>query len=51
MTDYFVHESSYLDEGAVVGPGTKIWHFCHILTGHTSAPGAALVRMCVSPVT
>ena len=33
MADFFVHESSYLDEGAVVGSGTKIWHFCHILAG------------------
>ena len=30
MTDYFVHESSYVDEGAQIGSGTKIWHFCHI---------------------
>jgi UDP-2-acetamido-3-amino-2,3-dideoxy-glucuronate N-acetyltransferase len=29
--DYFVHESSYVDEGAVIGAGTKIWHFCHIM--------------------
>ena len=27
-----VHESSYVDDGAVVGRGTKIWHFCHILS-------------------
>jgi len=31
----FVHESSYVDDGAVIGRGTKIWHFCHIL-GQTS---------------
>lgn len=31
MTDYFVHESSYIDEGAVIGDGTKIWHFCHVM--------------------
>ena len=31
--DYFVHESSYLDDGAVVGAGTRIWHFCHIMSG------------------
>lgn len=31
--DYFVHESSYIDEGASVGKGTKIWHFCHIQKG------------------
>jgi len=31
--DYFVHASSYVDEGAVIGKGTKIWHFSHILSG------------------
>lgn len=31
--DYFLHESSYVDDGASIGPGTKIWHFCHILSG------------------
>jgi len=29
--DYFVHESSYIDEGARIGRGTRIWHFCHIM--------------------
>lgn len=29
----FVHESSFVDDGAVVGAGTKIWHFCHIMSG------------------
>ncbi len=29
----FVHESSYVDDGATVGNGTKIWHFCHVLPG------------------
>jgi UDP-2-acetamido-3-amino-2,3-dideoxy-glucuronate N-acetyltransferase len=33
MPDYFVHESSYIDDGAVIGRGTKIWHFCHVLAG------------------
>lgn len=32
-TDYFVHESAYVDEGAEIGEGTKIWHFAHILSG------------------
>lgn len=31
--DYFVHESSYIDEKVLIGPGTKIWHFCHIQGG------------------
>lgn len=30
MKDYFVHESSYVDENVKIGAGTKIWHFCHI---------------------
>src|ERR1035437_9613770 len=29
--DYFVHESSYVDEPCVIGPGTKIWHFSHVM--------------------
>ena len=31
--DYFVHESSYVDEGCKIGKGTKIWHFSHIMSG------------------
>lgn len=31
MKDYFVHESSYVDDGAEIGAGTKIWHFCHVM--------------------
>ncbi len=33
MGDYFVHESSYIDEDVTIGEGTKIWHFCHIQRG------------------
>ena len=40
MSDYFVHQSSYVDDGAVIGRGTKIWHFCHIL------PGAVIGERC-----
>lgn len=29
--DYFVHESAYVDEPCVVGVGTKIWHFSHVM--------------------
>ena len=31
--DYFVHESSYVDEGVTIGKGTRIWHFCHVMEG------------------
>ena len=33
MSDYFVHESSYVDDGVEIGQGTKIWHFSHIQSG------------------
>ena len=33
MNDYFLHETSYVDEECVIGIGTKIWHFCHIMKG------------------
>ena len=28
-----MHESSYVDEGAAIGEGTKVWHFTHIMSG------------------
>jgi UDP-2-acetamido-3-amino-2,3-dideoxy-glucuronate N-acetyltransferase len=28
-----IHVSSYVDDGAIIGRGTKIWHFCHVLPG------------------
>ena len=32
-TSFFVHPSSYIDEGVVIGENTKIWHFSHIQKG------------------
>jgi UDP-2-acetamido-3-amino-2,3-dideoxy-glucuronate N-acetyltransferase len=29
----YVHESAYVDDGAQIGAGTKVWHFCHVLGG------------------
>ena len=29
----FIHPSSYVDEPAAIGSGTKIWHFSHIMGG------------------
>ena len=31
MKDYFIHESSFVDDNVDIGKGTKIWHFSHIL--------------------
>jgi UDP-2-acetamido-3-amino-2,3-dideoxy-glucuronate N-acetyltransferase len=30
---YFAHETAVIDEGCVIGAGTKIWHFSHVMTG------------------
>ena len=32
-TPFFKHESAYVDEGAAIGAGTKIWHFSHVMKG------------------
>lgn len=32
---YFVHESSYVDDGVLIGDNTKVWHFSHIQNGST----------------
>ncbi len=29
--NYQIHPSAIVDEGAIIGPETKIWHFCHIM--------------------
>jgi len=38
---YFVHESAYVDDGAEIGEGTKIWHFAHVMGG------AKIGRRCI----
>ena len=37
----FIHESSYVDDGAQLGDGTKVWHFSHVM------PGAVIGCDCV----
>ena len=33
MKKFFAHETAVIDEGVKIGPGTKIWHFSHIMSG------------------
>jgi UDP-2-acetamido-3-amino-2,3-dideoxy-glucuronate N-acetyltransferase len=42
MTAFFAHESSYIADGAVIGAGTRIWHFCHIMPGAVIGAGCNL---------
>lgn len=37
-----VHESAYVDDGAVIGAGTRVWHFCHVLGGAVIGAGCSL---------
>ena len=37
---FWKHPSAVVDDGATVGEGTKIWHFCHVM------PGAVIGRRC-----
>ena len=30
---WWAHPTAVVDDGATVGPGTKIWHFCHVMPG------------------
>jgi UDP-2-acetamido-3-amino-2,3-dideoxy-glucuronate N-acetyltransferase len=39
--DYFIHPTSVVDNGAIIGKGTKIWHFSHI------SKGARIGKNCV----
>lgn len=33
MNNYFAHETAVVDENCIIGQGTKIWHFSHIMSG------------------
>ncbi len=41
MNDLNIHPSAFVDEGAVIGAGSSVWHFCHIM------PGAVLGERCI----
>lgn len=47
MPEYFAHESSYVDEGAAIGSGTKIWHFTHVMSGATIGERCSFGQNCV----
>jgi len=42
MMDLYVHESAYIDVGAVIGAGTKVWHFSHVCSGAEIGNGCSL---------
>lgn len=30
---FFIHQTAIVDDGAIIGEGTRIWHWCHIMGG------------------
>lgn len=40
--NYTVHESSYVDVDVLIGEGTKVWHFSHILSGSRIGRGCSI---------
>ncbi len=41
MEEVFIHETAVVDQGAQIGLGTKVWHFCHIM------PKAVIGENCI----
>ena len=39
---YFAHPSAIIDESCTIGRGTRIWHFCHVMTGAQIGDGCNL---------
>ena len=33
MTNYYVHETAIIDDGASIGDGTRVWHWVHVCGG------------------
>jgi UDP-2-acetamido-3-amino-2,3-dideoxy-glucuronate N-acetyltransferase len=42
----FIHESAIVDPGVEIGADTKIWHFCHIMTGAKIGKGCSFGQGC-----
>lgn len=42
MSEYFVHESSYIDDNVKIGKGTRIWHFSHIMADTEIGEGCVI---------
>ena len=41
-SDFFAHETACVDDGAIVGNNSKIWHFAHVMKGAVIGEGCIL---------
>lgn len=46
MKPSFVHSSAIVDDGATLGEGTKVWHFCHVMSGARIGQNCSLGQNC-----
>lgn len=47
MKEFFIHESSYIDDKVSIGVNTKIWHFSHILSNTIIGKNCSFGQNCV----
>ena len=47
MVNFFVHESSFVDNNVIIGENTKIWHFCHVLSNSNIGSNCSFGQNCV----
>jgi UDP-2-acetamido-3-amino-2,3-dideoxy-glucuronate N-acetyltransferase len=47
VSDTYIHPSAFVDEGAVIGAGTRIWHFCHVMPGAVVGERCNIGQNCV----
>jgi len=47
VSNFFIHESSYIDDDVTIGEGTKIWHFCHVLSHTNIGKNCSFGQNCV----
>ncbi len=45
--NYYIHPSTYIDDNVEIGEGTKIWHFCHILSNVKIGKNCTIGQNCV----
>ncbi len=47
MVNFFVHESSFIDDNVIIGENTKIWHFSHVLSNSNIGSNCSFGQNCV----
>ncbi|MGE0787934.1 MAG: acyltransferase [Sandaracinaceae bacterium] len=46
MSETYVHPSAVVDEGADLGAGVRVWHFCHVSKGAVIGEGSSFGQNC-----